>query len=162
MGVICLCELPITCRARDTYHSKRGCSPLFLLFLLSTSSFGVHVPGDSHHGSSEMRPPPRCTHTDTHTPCNLIPCAISGSRGPFLLPHCSSYHPPCHLFCLPSSLFSFILTRRHLRSHQRSTPFHFPNVCTSPPNTHTLHVYTYLTLGSKPYFQQPLTQIPSS
>lgn len=27
MGVICLCELPITRRARDTYHSKWGCHP---------------------------------------------------------------------------------------------------------------------------------------
>lgn len=80
MRVICLCELPITCRTRDTYHSKWGCfPPPFLLFLLSSSSFGVHVPADSHHGSSEMSPPsppqpPLDAHIHTlqsHTLCNL-------------------------------------------------------------------------------------------
>lgn len=130
MRVICLCELPITCRTRDTYHSKWGCFPPLLLFLLSSSSFGVHVSADSHHRSP---PAPRCTHTH---PAISFPVQSQGP-GPFLLLHCSSYHPPCHLFCLLSFLFSFILTRRHLRSHQQSTPFHFPNVCNPPTCTHT-------------------------
>lgn len=87
MGVICLCELPITRRTRDTYHSKWGCHPptpwrttpllfflLFLLFLWLPLQ-QRRVPADSYHGSSEIRPPPQ-THTLTrtlqsHSLCNL-------------------------------------------------------------------------------------------
>lgn len=65
MGVICLCELPITRCAWDTYHSKWGCfvltcntSSILLLLLPFFSSIfsfhcsGISVPADSHHGSS--------------------------------------------------------------------------------------------------------------
>lgn len=66
----------------------------------------------------------------SHSLCNL------GVHRTILLLLDSSYHPHCHLLCLMSFSYSFILTSLHLRTHQWSTPFHFPNV-TQQRHAHT-------------------------